>query len=140
MKDLQHEYFPHDYNASGDENLEKLIMALGNKGCGIYWRIVEKLYQSRGHLQFDLALLAYSLRDDADIINRVLTEFSLFYKKGKIFGSHSVDRRLSERAAKSEQAQQAALSRHHAGEERAQNGRIARKKEGRRENKGGRKQ
>ena len=107
MKELQHEYFPHDYNASGDENMVRLLRALGSLGTGIYWRIVERLYQSEGQLLADYDLLAYALREEAKTIARVVGEFDLFYKKGKSFGSRSVDRRLNQRREKREKASRA---------------------------------
>ena len=39
-------YFPHDYNAASDEKIEELLFKLGNEGYGIYWRIIEMLYQN----------------------------------------------------------------------------------------------
>ena len=87
MKEFRHEYFPHDYNASGDENIIKLLRTFGNQGYGIFWRIVEKLYQAEGLILADFELLAYDLRDDAKKIKRIIEDFDLFYRKGKQFGS-----------------------------------------------------
>ena len=39
-------YFPHDYNAASDEKIEELLFKLSNEGYGIYWRIIEMLYQN----------------------------------------------------------------------------------------------
>lgn len=110
MKEFRHEYFPHDYNASGDENIIKLLRTFGNQGYGIFWRIVEKLYQAEGLILADFELLAYDLRDDAKKIKRIIEDFDLFYRKGKQFGSYSVDRRLGERLEKSEKARRAGLA------------------------------
>ena len=111
MRDL-HEYFPHDYSADGDENITRLLREHGNVGYGIFWRIIERLYRAGGLLVADFGLLSFDLREDEKKVSSIVLDFDLFYRKGKQFGSHSVDRRLSYRRYKSDKAQAAARVRY----------------------------
>ncbi len=38
-------YFPHDFNATNDPKIVRLISACGMEGLGIYWTIIEILHQ-----------------------------------------------------------------------------------------------
>jgi hypothetical protein len=38
-------YFSHDYNARNDEKIIKLIQKEGWEAYGIYWAVVEKIYE-----------------------------------------------------------------------------------------------
>ena len=128
MKNLQHEYFPHDYNPTGDPNITKLLRCHGNLGYGIFWRIVERLYQAEGLHEADYDLISYAIQDDDKKIKSIVEDFGLFYRKGKHFGSHSVDRRLEKRRDKSEKSKRAANARH-ASAEHPQSDSNAKKKE-----------
>ena len=39
-------YFPHDYNSRTDEKIKLLIRKHGIEGYGIFWAIVEDLYNN----------------------------------------------------------------------------------------------
>ena len=91
------EYFSHDYAASRDPKLMRLLAKHGNEGYGIFWRIVERLYEAGGRLQADTDSLAYDLRADAAVVKSILEGFDLFHVAGDSIGSSSVDRRLEER-------------------------------------------
>lgn len=94
-------YFPHDYNASNDEKVIKLIRLYGYEAYGIYWTIVERLYENGGRISEDYEFLSYKLRAPAENIERVVRSELFFIKDGMI-GSKSVDRRLDERRARQE--------------------------------------
>lgn len=115
-------YFPHDYNASRDPNIVKLRRTMGAQGYGIFWLIVEKLYNEDGKMAPDYDSLTWDLHEAADKIKAVVEKFDLFYHDGKgNICSHSVDRRIAARKAKTAQARSAAYSRH-ADAEQAQSG------------------
>ena len=46
MKDSY--YFQHDYNARNDPKLQDVLIELGVEGIGIYWCIIEQLYEQGG--------------------------------------------------------------------------------------------
>lgn len=104
-------YFSHDYNARSDEKIKKLIMKHGLLGYGLFWAIVEDLYQNANALQMDYDLLAFEYRTQRDVVESVINDFDLFIIDGDKFGSKSVESRLLERDARSQKARQAAISR-----------------------------
>ena len=101
-------YFSHDYNARLDEKIKTLIRKHGMTGYGIYWAIVEDLYNNANALRKDYEGIAYELRSNVDIVKSVINDFELFVFDDDFFGSKSVERRLIERIAKSNSASKAA--------------------------------
>ena len=104
-------YFSHDYNSRTDDKIKKLIRKHGMAGYGLFWCLVEDLYNNANALQTDYEGIAYDLRTDAKLVESVITEFDLFCIDVDGFGSHSVERRLDERNKKSETARQSAFKR-----------------------------
>jgi hypothetical protein len=104
-------YFSHDYNTRTDDKVKKLIRKYGMNGYGIFWAIVEDLYNNANALQMDCEGIAFELRTDSDTIESIINDFDLFVVKDGIFGSRSVERRLDERNKKSETARQSAFKR-----------------------------
>jgi len=104
-------YFSHDYNARSDEKVKRLIRAKGMLGYGIFWAIVEDLYNNANALRTDYDGIAFELRTDSDTIKSIINDFELFIVEGETFGSFSVERRLSDRNDKSEKARQSAFKR-----------------------------
>lgn len=112
-------YFPHDYNARGDQKITRLLKGSGWEGYGLYWAIVEQLYEAKGRLDLDFDSLAFDLRTTEAKIKPVVCDYKLFYFKNGKFGSISVDRRLEERRIKSEKATASANAKHnHANAQR----------------------
>jgi len=109
MKDTY--YFSHDYNARADQKIKKLLAKHGLYGYGVYWAIVEDLYNNANALPLDYESIAYDLRCESDIIISVINDFSLFVINGNIFSSDSVERRLLERKNKSLNASKSANKR-----------------------------
>ena len=105
---LEKQYFPHDLGARGDENVVALICEYGMAGYGLYWCLVEKLYEADGHLEANYKLLAFDLRVDAAMIKAVIEKSKLFKVKNGKFYSESVLRRLEIRRAKTGKASMAA--------------------------------
>lgn len=105
------EYFSHDYNARNDQKTVQLVMKYGLEGLGIYWCLVEILYECNGYIKEDqISTIAYELRTECERIESILNT-DLFSKKGKKFYSDSVLKRLEIRKEKSDKARQSALSR-----------------------------
>lgn len=104
-------YFSHDYNARNDIKIKKLMLTHGILGYGIYWAIIEDLYNNTNVLQTNYELIAYDLRVDKNIVESVINDFALFVIDNNEFGSKSVERRLEERNAKSVKARESVLKR-----------------------------
>ncbi len=97
-------YFSHDYNARNDEKIKELIFKHGMAGYGIYWSIIEELYQNTNVLRLNCERIAFELRVSKDVVTSVIGEFDLFEFNDNNFSSLSVQKRLDERANKSEKA------------------------------------
>ena len=104
-------YFSHDYNARNDEKIKRLIRKHGMVGYGIFWSIVEDLYNNANALHLDCEGIAYDLRSDSDTVYSVIHDFDLFVFNINTFGSLSVQKRLDERNDKSIKARESANSR-----------------------------
>lgn len=104
-------YFSHDYNARTDTKIRNLIRKHKLLGYGIYWSIIEDLYQNANALPMDCEGIAFDLHTDKKTIQSVICDFDLFVIKDGFFGSMSVQRRLDERNAKSNKAREIAMKR-----------------------------
>lgn len=106
-------YFTHDYGARNDPKVQALLMEQGCRGIGIYWCLVEQLYEQGGTIQLKaLPGIAFSLHEDKETVSSVVADFDLFESDGIEFWSESVNRRLGRRAEISEKRKQAALKRY----------------------------
>ena len=112
-------YFSHDYNARNDEKIKMLIRKHGMIGYGVFWAIVEDLYNNANALRTDYDGIAYDLRLHSDIVKSVLNDFDLFEINGDYFGSSSVQERLDQRNEKSLSARKSASYRWNKKEENA---------------------
>jgi hypothetical protein len=109
MKDTY--YFTHDYNARNDIKIKKLILKHGMKGYGLYWAIIEELYQNANALPTDYETIAFDMRSNSEEVESIINDFNLFEIKDAYFCSNSVERRLNERSEKSEKARESANKR-----------------------------
>jgi len=104
-------YFSHDYNARNDVKIKKLLAKHGYLGYGLFWAIIEDLYNNTNVLRLDYDTISFDLRCDKNIIYSIIHDFDLFVFDGETFGSLSVQKRLEERNAKSEKARKSVLKR-----------------------------
>lgn len=104
-------YFSHDYNAREDEKIKELIFEHGMFGYGIYWAIIEMLYQNANALRTNYKRIAFELRVDEKTVKSIVSDYNLFVIDGECFFSNSVKRRLEERENKSKKARDSALQR-----------------------------
>lgn len=99
------EYFSHDYNARNDLNMKKLFMGEGLAGVGLYWCIVEMLYEKGGYIDLDyIPIIAFDLRTTEETLHHVIENYGLFESNDTHFYSNSILARLNLRAEKSEKA------------------------------------
>lgn len=95
-------YFPHDMNARTDPKMQALYEAFeGAAGAGIYWALVETLWEQGGRLSLDavprIAHLIYERREN---VLRVINDFGLFENDGKEFWSPALLARAEERSSR----------------------------------------
>ena len=89
-------YFSHDYNAAEDQRIKKLIRIEKMEGYGVYWRIIEMLYQETGKhkIEKDYEGISYDLRMECERIKSVIENYKLFEFDDEYFWSNSVLTRL----------------------------------------------
>lgn len=99
-------YFKHDYNARNDEKLIKLLKDLGFEGIGIYWCLVEMLYESGGYLELDYENLLFNLRTQCEriTIEKVINAYNLFEIASNKLSNRRVISELKSIKSKSEKA------------------------------------
>ena len=112
LTDMVVEYFSHDFHARSDPKLIKLLMKEGVAGIGVFWCIIEMLYEQGGVMEVaDYETIAFELRSDCDLIKRVIENYGLFIFDDEKFYSKAVVERLEERDIKSEKASKSANER-----------------------------
>ncbi|MFD1770889.1 DUF4373 domain-containing protein [Sphingobacterium suaedae] len=105
-------YFSHDYGSRNDPKIVKVLMKLGQEGKGVYWDLIEMLYEQGGYLMLsDCDSYAFALRTSEECITRLVQEFGLFENDGEKFWSNSVLARMDKRDIKSQKAKESALKR-----------------------------
>jgi cell fate (sporulation/competence/biofilm development) regulator YlbF (YheA/YmcA/DUF963 family) len=104
-------YFSHDYNSRNDEKIKFLIRKHGLLGYGLFWSIIEDLYNNANALRTDYEGIAYDYRIDVFIVTSVINDFDLFVFDAEHFGSLSVQKRIDERDSKSVKARESAHKR-----------------------------
>ncbi|MGI4864172.1 MAG: DUF4373 domain-containing protein [Janthinobacterium lividum] len=96
-------YFSHDEGARNDPKLVKVLMRLGQAGKGVYWDLVEMLYEQGGYLPLaEVESYAFALRTDPELVTKLINDFGLFSQDAERFWSESVLDRMHLRTAKSE--------------------------------------
>jgi len=104
-------YFSHDYSTRVDNKIKRLIAKHGYYGYGIFWAIVEDLYQNANALRTDYDCIAFDLRANSETIKSIVEDFELFEIKDGFFGSLSVQRRVEMMEQKSQKARESAMKR-----------------------------
>lgn len=105
-------YFAHDYNARNDPKLQNVLFDLGVEGIGVFWCIIEQLYEQGGKLPLHYCKsIAFALHVDFCIVERLVNDYGLFKNDGQNMWSESVLNRLNRRSEVSEKRKLAALAR-----------------------------
>ena len=88
-------YFPHDYSARNDPKLQDVLIDLGVEGIGVFWCIIEQLYEQGGTLPISSCKsIAFALHVDCKVVESLIFDFDLFPNDGEKFWSESVNTRL----------------------------------------------
>lgn len=91
-------YFPHDNSARNDPKLQEVLIDMGVAGVGLFWCIVEQLYEQDNVLPIKSCksiAFAYHVKE-ADV-KRLIFDFDLFENDGVNFWSTSVEKRMQKR-------------------------------------------
>ena len=95
MKELP--YITHDFGARNDPKLMDLQMDMGGQGLGIFWCLVEMLWENGGAIPANYKSIAFALRwcKPAEV-EKVVTGYGLFQIEDGTITSHSATARISE--------------------------------------------
>lgn len=105
-------YFQHDYGARNDPKLQELLVEHGVAGIGIFWCVIEQLYEQGGKLPHKACKsIAFALHMDSKVVESVVRDFDLFKHDARHFWSNSVIARLDRRKEISNRRKTAAASR-----------------------------
>jgi hypothetical protein len=97
-------YFSHDFYARTDRKLVAIAMKHGMAGIGVFWCLVEMLYEEGGAMPLEYERISFELRTNVDVIKSVVNDFGLFETDDDLFFSKTVIDRLKLRQEKSEKA------------------------------------
>ncbi len=105
-------YFSHDFGARNDPKLLSLMVSHGVAGIGIFWCIIEQLYEQGGILPLSACKsIAFALHVDEEVVDDVVMNHDLFVNDGDSFWSESVNARLERRKDIAEKRKAAAEKR-----------------------------
>jgi hypothetical protein len=107
-------FFQHEYEARNNPKLQKLLIKRGCEGIGVFWCIVEQLYEAGGKLPVNsLSGIAFSLHVQEDLIREIIADFGLFESDDEFIWSNSVNENLTKKTSLSEKRRAAIRSRWH---------------------------
>lgn len=87
-------HFQHDCNARNNHKLQDVLIEHGVAGIGVFWCIIEMLYEQEGTLPLcSCKSIAFELHVDCSVVESIVNDFSLFENDGKVFWSPSAKSR-----------------------------------------------
>lgn len=106
------EYFPHDFNARTDPKLQNVMMDMGMAGIGLYWCLIEQLYDQGGAIALsDVRAIAFNLHVEKSMVEQLINDYDLFETDGVMFWSPAIEKRIGKRKEESEKKRQNVLKR-----------------------------
>ena len=105
-------YLQHQSNSFTDIKIIKMRSKLGMEAYGIFWALLELLFNEENKLCIDdYAVLAFSLQCDEDKLKSVIEDFDLFIIEDGCFYSKRLNKQIEEINAKSNKAKENASKR-----------------------------
>lgn len=105
-------FFGHDVDTTNDLKIIKLLAKHGNRGYGIWWRLVELLYKSSNFkLPADYELLGNYFAEPHELIRSIVEDFELFAIEDNTFYSKSATARAKKMKKKIDNAKKAVKAR-----------------------------
>ena len=88
-------YLTHDIGARNNPKLLRVQMEMGGIGLGLWWCLVEMLWENNGYLPLDYEVIAFSLRwADSKDVEKLVNNYGLFVYDDRSFWNESVLERL----------------------------------------------
>ena len=105
-------YFNHQSNSFTDIKIIKMRSKLGIESYGIFWALLELLFNEENKLCVDdYSVLAFSLQCDADKLKSVIEDFDLFVIEDGCFYSKRLNNHIDTINSKSIKAKESASKR-----------------------------
>lgn len=100
--------FPHEYNARNNPKLQNVLSALGLEGVGLYWCLIEQLYEQGGKIPISqYKCISFVLHLNYKCIERIINDFGLFETDGQYFWSNRVLETINQQVSISEKRKSA---------------------------------
>ena len=81
-------YFPHDYNARSDPKLQDVLVTHGVAGLGVYWCIIEQIYEQGGMLPLkSCKTIAFALHVECKVVESIVNDFDLFVNNSQLLAT-----------------------------------------------------
>ena len=112
MSKIIKHWFKHDFYTCNDNKLQKLEFKYPIVGYGIFFKIVELLYQNDGQIEYDLEFISHNLNYDKEVVRAVLNDFNLFVIDDEVLTNNRVLKSIAEITEKSQKARASALRRY----------------------------
>ena len=89
-------YFKHDIGARNDLKLQELVMRHGAEGLGIYWCLVEVMYENGGYLPAEqYKSIAFVLHvEEAKVLGVLQSDLFTYSKEDEVYSSERVLKEL----------------------------------------------
>ena len=105
-------YFLHESTSFQDYKIIKMRSKLGIQSYGIFWALLELLFNEENKLCIDdYEALAFSLQCDANILKQVIEDFDLFVLEDGCFYSRRLNNHIEDINTKSNKAKESAAKR-----------------------------
>ena len=112
MSKIKKHWFKHDFYTCNDQKMQRLDFKYPVVGYGIFFKVIELLYQNNGKLEYDLDFISFAICYDKDVINSVLKDFDLFTIQDEVLYNKRVLESIKEITEKSEKARASANRRY----------------------------
>jgi uncharacterized protein YdaU (DUF1376 family) len=112
MSEIKKHWFKHDFYTCNDHKMQKLDFKYPIVGYGIFFKVVEMLYQNDGKIEYDLEFITHSLNYKKEKVLSVLSDFDLFEVQDGFLSNKRVLRAIKEITEKSEKARASANRRY----------------------------
>ena len=111
MSKVKKHWFKHDFYTSNDQKMQKLDFKYPVIGYGIFFKVIELLYQNDGKMEYDLDFISYNVNYDKKAVESILKDFGLFTTEDEVLSNKRVLESIKEITEKSEKARASANKR-----------------------------
>ncbi len=112
MSKIKKHWFKHDFYTCMDQKMQRLDFKYPVVGYGIFFKVIELLYQNDGKMEYDLDFISFNVNYDKKAVDSVLKDFDLFTIQDEVLYNNRVLESIKEITEKSEKARASANRRY----------------------------